>query len=67
MSYKEPKEKHNVISVKLGLLKKFLRVGFSLHNNLANIYMFKLNKVGNFRKTCEICSKLTIKSRERRQ
>ena len=32
----------------------------------ANIYLFKVNN-RNFRKRCEICSKLTIKTPERRQ
>ena len=32
----------------------------------ANIYLFKVNK-RNTRKRCEICSKLTIKTPERRQ
>ena len=32
----------------------------------ANFYMFKINN-GNTRKSCEICSKLTIKTPERRR
>ena len=34
--------------------------------NWANIYLFKDNN-GDIRKRCEICSKLTIKTQERRQ
>ena len=34
--------------------------------NLAGIYMLKVNNK-NFRTRCEICSKLTIKTPERRQ
>ena len=37
---------------------------WSLIYNPANIYLFKVNN-GNSRKTCEICSKLTIKTQER--
>ena len=36
-----------------------------IKHNPAHIYMFKV-KTRNFRKTCEICSKLTIKIPERR-
>ena len=35
-------------------------------NSPANIYLFKVNN-RNTRKSCEICSKLTIKTPERRQ
>ena len=34
-------------------------------NNLVDNYMFKINN-RNTKRTCEICSKLTIKTRERR-
>ena len=37
----------------------------ALRTNPANIYLFKFNN-GNTRKRCEICSKITIKTQERR-
>ena len=37
-----------------------------LRNIPANIYLFKVGN-RNFRKRCEICSKLAIKTPERRQ
>ena len=37
----------------------------ALRANPANIYLFKFNN-GNTRKRCEICSKITIKTQERR-
>ena len=43
------------------LLKVYLQVNF-----LVNIYLFKINN-RNTRKRCEICSKSTIKTTERRQ
>ena len=39
---------------------------FALTINPANIYMFKINDKNNT-KRCDICSKLTIKTSERRQ
>ena len=39
---------------------------FSDINKLTDIYLFKINN-RNIRKRCEICSKLTIKTAERRQ
>ena len=41
-----------------------VRKGLSIHP--ANIYLFKVNN-RNIRKICKICSKLTIKTLERRQ
>ena len=41
-------------------------VGASLREYPANIYLFKVNN-GNTRKKYKICSKLTIKTPERRQ
>ena len=38
----------------------------SKRSNQANIYLFKVNN-GNTRKRCETCSKLIIKTPERRQ
>ena len=37
-----------------------------MSDNTANIYLFKVNKK-KIRKTCKICSKLTIKTPERRR
>ena len=45
------------------ILKAFEKI---LSTNPANIYLLKVNK-RNTRKRCEICSKLTVKTPERRQ
>ena len=45
------------------IIKQFI---FIVQTFLAGIYMFKVNN-GNTRTRCEICSKLTIKTPERRQ
>ena len=61
-------------AVEIKSLKSF-RAGYSWFHvvlqttlilNAANIYLFKFNN-RNTRKRCEICSKLTIKTPERRQ
>ena len=48
------------------LISKCKKQLCSKANNPANIYLFKVNN-RNTRKRCEICSKLTIKTPERRQ
>ena len=61
----QPRKEKKICSDNSLVLKrqKFITI---VGNNPANIYLFKV-KYKNTRKRCEICSKLTIKTPERRQ
>ena len=54
----------NLESISIKYYKYLQHFKATFTNNLANIYLFKVNN-RNTRKRCEICSKLTIKISER--
>ena len=50
----------------LAILVSIVQVSYNNRNNPAGIKNFKVSN-GNIRAMCEICSKLTVKTQERRQ